>query len=405
MLGRAQDATFAVEWRTAEGGVVAQAQGTLADTDLAPLDVVYLSGRPGALNGWLVRAVAPPAAIPDGATPVLAQAPDAALELARHAAPGARRRAPRDGRPTSTRTRRRRRPPTPHAAQRAHAAAQALDAAIAAATGATDGDLADALVALARFGIPDCLPPAGEPADAQRARADRALAVARTRAAAAAAATGPSAILGALLDEPFALFGTVHTGQVPWRDAPEPADRDRLADQVGRARPATGALSDLLLYDEALGRPSALALSQLPHVAGEPSLIDDAAALTEPRHVALVHLPAGATLPKPAAGLLVDAWVEPVPNAQETAGVAFHLERPASQPPQACLIAVPPDRAAPWSTATSRRSCSRRSTPPACAPSRPRRSWPRRSCCPRCSSPSTRRGRRSPRTSSALAEA
>lgn len=237
-------------------------------------------------------------------------------------------------------------------AGRAHAATQALDAAIATAAGAADGDLAGALVALARFGIPDCLAPAGEPPDALRARADRALAVARTRAAAAAAATDPSAILGALLDEPFALFGPLPTGQVQWRDAPQPAPAIGWLDQVGRARAATGALSDLLLCDEALGRPSALALAQLPHVASEPSLIDDAAALTEPRHVALVHLPAGARLPKPAAGLLVDAWVEPVPNRQETAGVAFHLERPASEPPQACLIAVPPDRAAPWSTAS-----------------------------------------------------
>jgi hypothetical protein len=81
-------------------------------------------------------------------------------------------------------------------------------------------------------------------------------------------------------------------------------------------------------------------------------MIDDAAALTEPRHVALAHLPAGATLPEPAAALLVDAWVEPMPNAQETAGIAFHLERPASQPPQACVVAVPPDLAAPWSTAS-----------------------------------------------------
>ena len=83
VLGRAQDATYAVEWRTAQGGVVARAEGSLADTGLAPLDVVYESGRPGALDGWLVRAVAPPAAIPDGAAPVLAQAPAAAIELAR----------------------------------------------------------------------------------------------------------------------------------------------------------------------------------------------------------------------------------------------------------------------------------------------------------------------------------
>ena len=41
-----------------------------------------------------------------------------------------------------------------------------------------------------------------------------------------------------------------------------------------------------------------------------------------------------------------------MPNPQETAGLAFHLERPASQPPQACLIAVPPDPAAQWTIAT-----------------------------------------------------
>jgi hypothetical protein len=351
VLGRAKNATLAVEWRTAEGGVVARADGTLADTGLAPLDIVYLSGQPAELDGWLMRAVSAPTALPDGATPVLAQAPEAALELSRtlrRVLVAARRATDADLDPdTQTAA-----AVDADAAQRAHAAAQTLDAAIAAATGAADGDLAGALVALARFGVPDCLPPAGEPADAQRARADRALAVARTRAASAAAATDPSAILGALLDEPFALFGTVHTGKVQWRDAPEPATAVGWLDQVGRARSATGALSDLLLCDEALGRPSALALSQLPLVEGEPSVIDDAAALTEPRHVALVHLPAGAKLPKPAAALLVDAWVEPVPNPQETAGVAFHLERPTSQPPQACLIAVPPDPAAPWSTAT-----------------------------------------------------
>ena len=364
VLGPAHDATFAVEWRTAQGAVVARAEGTLADTGLAPLDVVYESGRPGALDGWLVRAVAPPASIPGGAAPVLAQAPLAALELARTLRrvaarpatgadldPDTSTAADADAGPTGAD------PSTAAdadagAAHRAHAAAQALDEAIAAAAGAADGDLADALVALARFGIPDCLAPATEPADALRARADRALAVARTRATAAAAATDPSAILGALLDEPFALFGPLPTGSVHWRDAPEPAPAIGWLDQVGRARSATGALSDLLLCDEALGRSTRLALAQLPHVAGEPSLIDDAAALTEPRHVALVHLPSGTALPKPAAGLLVDAWVEPVPNRQETAGVAFHLERPASEPPQACLIAVPPDRSAPWSTAS-----------------------------------------------------
>jgi hypothetical protein len=43
--------------------------------------------------------------------------------------------------------------------------------------------------------------------------------------------------------------------------------------------------------------------------------------------------------------------VEPVPDPRATAGIAFHLEHPATQPPQVCLVAVPPDRAAPWSVA------------------------------------------------------
>ena len=172
-LGRAKDAAFAVEWRTAEGGIITRAQRTLADTGLAPLDVVYLSAQLGALNGWLVRAVPPPAAIPDRAAAVLTQAPEAALELARtlrRVLVAARPATDADLDPDTQAAA----AVDADAAQRAHVAAQALDAAIVAAAGAADGDLTGALVALARFGIPDCLPPAGEPIDAQRARADRA---------------------------------------------------------------------------------------------------------------------------------------------------------------------------------------------------------------------------------------
>jgi hypothetical protein len=123
-------------------------------------------------------------------------------------------------------------------------------------------------------------------------------------------------------------------------------------DLVGRARTGAGALSDVLLYDEALGRRPSFALIQQPHDPSEPTVLDVSAALSDPRHLTLIRLPLGSTLPAQSAAIVVDGWVEPVPNAQETAGLAFHLERPASQPPQACLIAVPPDPAAPWTTAT-----------------------------------------------------
>jgi hypothetical protein len=42
-------------------------------------------------------------------------------------------------------------------------------------------------------------------------------------------------------------------------------------------------------------------------------------------------------------GLLVDEWVEVVPGKNETTGVAFHYDAPASRPAQAILLAVTPD--------------------------------------------------------------
>lgn len=48
------------------------------------------------------------------------------------------------------------------------------------------------------------------------------------------------------------------------------------------------------------------------------------------------------------AGLVVDEWVEVVPNAQETTGVVFHYDAPGSCAPQALLLAVSPNRARKW---------------------------------------------------------
>jgi len=46
----------------------------------------------------------------------------------------------------------------------------------------------------------------------------------------------------------------------------------------------------------------------------------------------------------PKAGLLVDEWVETVPDDEETTGVAFQHDRPTNQPPQSMLLAAPPNR-------------------------------------------------------------
>ncbi len=53
-------------------------------------------------------------------------------------------------------------------------------------------------------------------------------------------------------------------------------------------------------------------------------------------------------LAAPLAGLLVDEWTEVVPRGTETAGLAFCYDPPDAMAPQAVLLAVPPDPAAPW---------------------------------------------------------
>ena len=57
----------------------------------------------------------------------------------------------------------------------------------------------------------------------------------------------------------------------------------------------------------------------------------------------------------PLCGLLVDEWVEVVPNAQETTALAFQFDPPNAVAPQNILIAVPPVPGQDWTTETLRR--------------------------------------------------
>jgi hypothetical protein len=47
-------------------------------------------------------------------------------------------------------------------------------------------------------------------------------------------------------------------------------------------------------------------------------------------------------------GLVVDEWVEVLPNRFETTGIAFHFNQPNSEPPQALLLAVTPEIIGNW---------------------------------------------------------
>jgi hypothetical protein len=52
---------------------------------------------------------------------------------------------------------------------------------------------------------------------------------------------------------------------------------------------------------------------------------------------------------KPICGLLVDEWVEVIPGTEETTGLAFHFDRPNTEPPQSWLLALPALRDGSWS--------------------------------------------------------
>jgi len=48
------------------------------------------------------------------------------------------------------------------------------------------------------------------------------------------------------------------------------------------------------------------------------------------------------------AGLLFDEWLERIPSKQETTGIAFNYEEPATEPPNVLLLAVPPKLTGHW---------------------------------------------------------
>jgi hypothetical protein len=69
----------------------------------------------------------------------------------------------------------------------------------------------------------------------------------------------------------------------------------------------------------------------------------------------VVHAAATLTLDQPLCGLLVDEWVEVVPNPAETTAIAFQFNPPDACAPQSVLLAVPPVPDQPWTVASLHR--------------------------------------------------
>jgi hypothetical protein len=156
----------------------------------------------------------------------------------------------------------------------------------------------------------------------------------------------------------------------------EAADRAALDAAIAGSAALTGgdesAADDFLLDAAAVRRPLERLTSALTSGRG---MRADAAELTAPDFAAVqlplepndrwVGLPGGepraghlsllVNAPDlgggggPVAGLWVDEWVEVVPATTAVTGLAFHQDAPAAAPPQAVLLAAPPDAQSTWS--------------------------------------------------------
>jgi hypothetical protein len=80
-----------------------------------------------------------------------------------------------------------------------------------------------------------------------------------------------------------------------------------------------------------------------------PAPTDAERAIARDKLLYTAHFPAGFDAAQPMAGLLVDEWNEVIPEKTETTGVAFHYDRPNSEPPQCWLLALPAVMDGAWS--------------------------------------------------------
>ena len=168
----------------------------------------------------------------------------------------------------------------------------------------------------------------------------------------AQAVLGSGVILAPRLTPPDASQLQAAFGQSAAMQAVDPQAVRRWLLQLSHIRPAAQRLDLAVAATRLLGadRPG-LELAQLPQTPGDRWLglpLPPGAAPAGGR-VAIEAVTLGD--PSTAAaysGLLIDEWLERIPAANSTAGVAFHYEEPNARAPQAMLLALCPDDRANW---------------------------------------------------------
>ena len=123
--------------------------------------------------------------------------------------------------------------------------------------------------------------------------------------------------------------------------------------RMARVRDGVGRLNAALTYSEALntGEKLKLTIAQLPfdkedRWVGLP--LKPGQSLPGGKLSLVVQSTAPLNVRQSLTGLLIDEWVEVVPNSTETTGIALQYDQPNAAPPQTILIAVPPDVESSW---------------------------------------------------------
>src|SRR5262249_17619561 len=155
----------------------------------------------------------------------------------------------------------------------------------------------------------------------------------------------------------FAVANAAELGQA-WADGVKIQDNDPLAvvtwfQRAARARDGVARLDAALQYAEAVGAGErlSLTLAQLPYGANDRWVglpLKPGLPLSSARFSLVAQSTAKLDATKPLAGLLIDEWVEVLPNSRETTAVVFQYDQPDAMPPQCVLLAAPPDLDQPW---------------------------------------------------------
>lgn len=239
-----------------------------------------------------------------------------------------------------------------------------LKTALAGATPTTLAPLRSAMHTIALFGIPGAIPlsAVGQTEADVKTLVFQARSIDREateRLANADAATDPAERLRHLFGKSFIAlprFRPPNRSEVQRALSASTAlqDGDPLAvvtfhQRMARVRENIARLDDALQYAEALNNGDALTLhvAQLPQRDGDRWVglpATPGTPIPPGRLSLIVHMPEAIDFTQPTvAGLLIDDWVEVVPNAGETTGVVFQYNQPDSVAPQAILVAAHPN--------------------------------------------------------------